>query len=122
MTNWKTQMQQALAGGYVRKNQWEDRLRRHLESYLPNLTAELKKSHEFEAYLAVRCDHARRQMALMMSQGMTADDARQQALADLLPTPADEVQRTPAWETLGAVDDSLQGQMNYLLSQWGSKD
>ena len=115
MTNWTERAAEILkAGGYIRGNQWEDKLRRHVTQYLPKLAKELGK--ELDDYCIVRVNTAQEQMALMISQGMKPDEAREQALSDLLPTPPDEVNRTPPWETLGAVDDSLQAQINYLRS------
>jgi hypothetical protein len=114
MTNWTEQAREILKDGYQRNNQWEEKLRRHVLKYLPKLAKELGK--ELDSYLIVRVNHARGQMALLISQGMTPDEAQQHALSELLPTPPDETSQTPAWETLGAVDDSLQGQINYLRS------
>jgi hypothetical protein len=117
MADWKTREREILAAGnYIRKNQWEEKLRRHVEKYLPNLAKELRKTGDFEAYLVVETAAAQDNYNLMTSQGMSADDARQAALADLLPTPPDEVNRPPTWETLGVVGDSLAGQIHYLQS------
>jgi hypothetical protein len=119
MTNWAAEAKKALAGGYQRHNQWEEKLRRHVRNYLPRLAKELGPA--LDDYLIVRVAHARRQMELLLTLGASPDDARTHALAELLPTPPDEASPTPPWETSGAVDGSLAGQINYLLSRWGNK-
>jgi hypothetical protein len=117
MTDWEAQAAKILASGYVQGNQWEQKLRRHLQRSFPKLMKEL--GADLDGYLIVRVAHAQEQQALMLSQGMSPDDARTQALADLLPTPPAETNRPQPWETQGPVDGSLQGQINYLLSLEG---
>jgi hypothetical protein len=116
MSDWKAGMQEALASGYQTGNRWEILLRKHMENHLPALTKELKATGDFEGYLVAQVQNAYDQRDLMIEQGMRPDEANSQALADLFPTPPEEVIQTPPWVRLAGVDDSLRGQIDYLLS------
>jgi hypothetical protein len=118
MTDWKAKAGAAVKAGYVRGNPWESKLRRHLLKHCPALAKEL--GQDLEHYLVVRTADALAEAELLQTQGMTPDEAHAAALRDLLPAAEGQENRPQPWETLGAVEESLAGQIDRLRQTHGT--
>lgn len=87
---WKHWAAEAKAEGYRPKNEWENLLRTHLETYMPEMKAELEKDGEYEDYLVTKAADAVKKYQEMLSEGVPIPSARELVAESLLPIPKEE--------------------------------
>lgn len=92
MESWKQWAAAAKAEGYRPKNEWENLLRKHLETYMPELKADLEKDGEYEDYLVTKAARAVNQYQQMLSEGVPIPSARELVAESLLPIPKEEAE------------------------------
>jgi len=85
--NWQTRSDELVKLGFPRGRPWESQLKTHLEGNFPQLVKELGKS--LPAYLHTRASEASEMYETLTEQGTPPEVARELALKDLLPEPAE---------------------------------
>jgi len=81
----------ALKDDYQRGNPWETMLARHLREHLPELVESLGK--DLQNYLIVQTHDAQTLFRRLTDEGTNPFTAKELAMAQLFPIPADETTR-----------------------------
>lgn len=89
-TNWAAEAKRLLEAGETRRGRpWELLLDQHLRENFPQLVKDM--GTDYQDYLLVRVNQALDFQLDLMEQGVDPFRAKEQAMAELLPVPADEV-------------------------------
>lgn len=106
LPSWKDQAKAILlSGDYLQGGPWQLMLQRHLERLFPKLVQDLKAAGDYPSYLMVQTSAALDLYAKLANEGSHPEDARELALAQLLPRPQDELDLPEAWENEDGLDD-----------------